>query len=145
MARAGVDVDVRIDAALADEPQLIEALEQWSSNLRPLADQDQDFGVFQPFRERVEILDAVVPDGDFVACELLKTGKGAQRVVIVVEDGDPHCGNALRRSRKARPDGLRPTIRRPLISSRVTSPRSLASSQTGSIGQDVRHASITSS
>src|SRR6266496_5298315 len=103
MPRAGVDVDVWIDAALADEPQLIEALEQWSSNLRPLADQDQDFGVSQPFRERVEVLDAVVPDGDFVACELLETGKRAQRIVIVVEDGDSHCGSALRRSRKARP------------------------------------------
>ena len=45
MPRAGVDVDVRIDAALADEPQLIEALEQWSADLRPLADQDQDYGV----------------------------------------------------------------------------------------------------
>src|SRR5437016_12456375 len=103
MARAGVDVDVRIDAALADEPQLVEALEQWSSNLRPLADQDQDFGVSQPFRERVEILAAVVPDGDFVACVLAETGKGAQRIVIVVEDGDSHCGSVLRRSRKARP------------------------------------------
>src|SRR5439155_20848181 len=103
MPRAGVDVDMRIDAALADEPQLIEALEQWSSNLRPLADQDQDFGVSQPFRECVEILDVVVPDGDFVACELLETGKGAQRIVIVVEDGDSHGGSALRRSRKARP------------------------------------------
>jgi hypothetical protein len=50
----------RIDAALADEPQLIEALQQWSANLRPLADQDEDFGVSQPIRERVEILGAVV-------------------------------------------------------------------------------------
>jgi len=38
--------------------------------------------------ERVEILSAVVPDGDIVARELLKTGKRAQRVVIVVEDRD---------------------------------------------------------
>jgi hypothetical protein len=138
-------VDVRIDATLADELQLVEAFEQWSSNLRPLADQDQDFGFSQPFRERVEILHAVVPDGDFVACKLLETGQGAQRIVIVVEDGDLHCGRVLRRSRTARPDGLTPTIHRPLMSSRVTSPRSLASSQTGSFGQDVRHASITSS
>ena len=38
--------------------------------------------------ERVEILSAVVPDGHIVARELLKTGKRAQRVVIVVEDRD---------------------------------------------------------
>jgi hypothetical protein len=81
---------VRIDAALADKPQLIEAREQWSSNLRPLADQDQDFGVSQPFCKRVEILGAVVPDADVVACELPKTGKRAQRAVIVVEDRNSH-------------------------------------------------------
>jgi hypothetical protein len=51
---------------------------------------NQDFGVSQPFRERVEILGAVVPDGDVVACELLETGKRAQRVVIVVEDRNSH-------------------------------------------------------
>src|SRR5882672_2088598 len=51
-------------------------------------------------------------------------------VVIVVEGGDPHCRSALRRSRKARPNGVRPTIQRPLISSRVTTPRPLTSSQT---------------
>jgi hypothetical protein len=67
-----------------------EALEQWSSDLRPLTDQDEDFGVSQPIRELVESLGAVVPDGDVVACELLETGKRAQRVVIVVEDRDSH-------------------------------------------------------
>jgi formate-dependent nitrite reductase membrane component NrfD len=51
----------------------------------------------------------------------------------------------LHRSRSARPDELILTMLRPLASSRSTSPRSLASSQTGSLGQDVRHASITSS
>jgi hypothetical protein len=47
LPRAGVDVDVRIDAALADQLQLAKAFEQWSSNFRPLSDQDQDFGFTQ--------------------------------------------------------------------------------------------------
>jgi hypothetical protein len=54
-------------------------------------------------------------------------------------------GRVSRRSRRARPDGLTPTTQRPLISPRVTSPRSLASSQIWRFGQEVRHASITSS
>jgi hypothetical protein len=51
----------------------------------------------------------------------------------------------LRRSRSARPDELILTTLRPLASSRSSSPRSFASSQTGSLGHEVRHASITSS
>jgi hypothetical protein len=42
---AGVDVDVRIDAALADQLELGEPLQERRADLRPLADQDQHFGI----------------------------------------------------------------------------------------------------
>ena len=51
--RAGVDVDMRVDAALADQAQLGQALEQRRADLGALADQHQHFGVAQPLGERV--------------------------------------------------------------------------------------------
>ena len=88
--RAGVDVDVRIDAALADQLELGQPLEQRRANLRPLADQHQRFGIAQPFGQRVDVLDVIVPDRDVMSGELAEAGQGAQRVVVIVEDGDFH-------------------------------------------------------
>lgn len=51
----------------------------------------------------------------------------------------------LRCSRKASADDVILTMQRPCTCSFMTSPRSFASSQTGSRGHDVCHASITSS
>ena len=89
-ARAGVDVDVRVDAALADEPQLRQALEERRADLGPLADQDQHLGVAQALGERVDVLDVVVPDGDVEGRELAEAGERAERVEVVVEDRDLH-------------------------------------------------------
>jgi hypothetical protein len=97
-SRARVDVDVRIDTALTNQLQLVEAFEQRGPNLRSFADEDQDLSVSQPFRERLDIPRAIVPHGDVMACKLLKTGEGAQRVVIVVEDGNSHRGCTLQNS-----------------------------------------------
>ena len=54
-------------------------------------------------------------------------------------------GEGLRCSRSARPDDVILTIRRPFTSCLMTSLRSFASSQTGSLGHEVRQASITCS
>ena len=88
--RAGVDVDVRIDAALADQPQLRQALEQRRADLRALADQHQRLGVAQALGERVDVLDVIVPDRDVVAVELPEAGQRPQRVEVVVENRDLH-------------------------------------------------------
>ena len=85
-----VDVDVRIDAALADQPQIGQALEQRRADLGALADQHQHLGVAQAPGQRVGVLEVVVPDGDVVADELVEAGQRADGVVIVVEDGDFH-------------------------------------------------------
>ena len=68
--RAGVDVDVGIDAALADQTQPRQALDQRRSDGRALADQHQDLGLGQALGQPVEILDVVVPDLDVVSSEL---------------------------------------------------------------------------
>ena len=89
---AGVDVDVRVDAALADQLELGQPLEQRRADLGALADQDQDFGVLKALGERVDVLDMVVPDRDLVAVQLLEARQRANGVVIVVENGDFHSG-----------------------------------------------------
>ena len=87
---AGVDVDVRVDAALADQPQLRQPLKQRRSDLRALADEHERLGVAQPLGEHVDVLDMVGPDRDVVTGEPGEAVERAQRVVIVVEDGDLH-------------------------------------------------------
>ena len=105
--RAGLDVDVRIDAALADQAEIRQAFEQRRADLRALAEQHQRLGGLQPGGEAIDVLLMVVPHRHLVAAELREAGQGAQRVEIVVEDGDFHalC------SRKARPRAVISTCR----------------------------------
>ena len=87
---AGVDVDVRIDAALADQLELGQLGEQRRADAGALADQDQRLGVLQPLGQRVGVLEMVVPDRDVVAVELLEAGQRPHGVVIIVKNGDFH-------------------------------------------------------
>src|SRR4029434_417549 len=86
----GIDVDVRVDAALADEPKLVQSMEQRCADLGPLAYQHQHFRIPQSFGQGIDILDVIVPDRDFVTCQLFKAVEGGMRVVIVVKNGDLH-------------------------------------------------------
>src|SRR6266404_6300554 len=97
--RAGLDVDVRIDAALVDEPELVEPLEQRRADLGPLAYQHQRFGIPQPLGQRIDILHMIVPDPDLVARELLEAVERAKRVVIIVKNGQLHLQAPLSPSR----------------------------------------------
>ncbi len=87
---AGVDVDVRIDAALTDELEACEPLEQRCSNGGALADEHQRLRIAQALCERVQLLDVIVPDGDLVAVELGEAVQRAKRVEVIVEDADFH-------------------------------------------------------
>ena len=88
--RTGIDVDVRVDAALADEPKLVQSMEQRRADLSPLAYQHQHFGIPQSFGQRIDILDVIVPDLDFVTCQLFEAVEGAKRIVIIIKNGDLH-------------------------------------------------------
>ena len=89
--RAGLDVDVGIDAALADELELGQPRQQRRANLGALADEDQRLGVRQALGQDVDVLGMVVPDRDVVAVELSKAGQRPHGVVIVVKNGDFHA------------------------------------------------------
>src|SRR5262245_37115116 len=101
-ARTGLDVDVRIDAALADELELGQAFEQVGLNSRALADEHQAFGVLEPRRQRIGLLHVVVPDRNLVPRELAEAGKRAHRVEIIVEDRNLHAPRSIRRRARAR-------------------------------------------
>src|SRR6266850_1522903 len=94
--RTGIDVDVRIDAALADEPKLVQSMEQRRADLGPLAYQHQRFRIPQSFGQRIDILDVIVPDLDFVTCQLFEAVEGAKCIVIIVKNGDLHKDKLMR-------------------------------------------------
>src|SRR6478609_5293252 len=81
---------MRKDAALTDQLQLRQALQQGRADLRALADQDQRLGMLQPLGELVDVLDMVVPDRDVMAFQFHEAIEGAYRVEIIVEDGNLH-------------------------------------------------------
>ena len=89
--RAGIDIDVRVNAALADEFEIVQAFEQRRANFRSFPDQHQDLGVAEAFGKRVGVLDVVIPDGDFVSRELGEALQGTHAVVVVIQDGDLHA------------------------------------------------------
>src|SRR6187399_2248255 len=94
---------MRIDAALADELEPGQALEQATSDFRALTDEHHAFSILQARRERIRVLHVVVPDRDLMPFEPLERGKRAQRVEIIVQDGNLHAAlrNMRRRSRSS--------------------------------------------
>ena len=85
-----IDIDMRKDAALADQFQFRQPLQQRRADLRALADQHQRLGILQALRQHIDILDVIVPDRDVVPGEFFETIEGAHRVEIIVEDRDLH-------------------------------------------------------
>ena len=81
---------VREHAALADEPQCRQSLEQSRADLGALADQHEGFGVAQPIGQHVVVLHVIGPNGHVVTGKLLEAREGAQGVPAVVEDRDLH-------------------------------------------------------
>ena len=101
----GIDVDVRIDAALTDESKRGEAAEQWLADLRSFANQYECLGVPEAFGERVYIFDVIIPDRYVVPIQLAEAGKGAEGVEVVVENRDSHSPPI---SVERRPEGSAP-------------------------------------
>ena len=76
---------------MADEFEPGQAFEQGGLDCRAFANEHQAFGIFQARRERVGVLHVVVPDRNLVTLKLLKAGKRAQRIEIIVEDRNLHA------------------------------------------------------
>src|SRR5688572_4238209 len=88
--RERVDVDMRVDAALAHDLQLREPLDQRRANRRALADEHERFRVLQALGEDIGVLRVVVPDRDVVAVELPERLQRPYDVLVVVEYRDLH-------------------------------------------------------
>src|SRR5260370_4085021 len=88
--RTDSNVDMRIDATLAYELQPGQALQERRPDRAAFADQHQRFGVGKAGRERIDILDVVVPDGNRMAVELAEARQRAHGVVVIIQDGDLH-------------------------------------------------------
>jgi len=82
-----------VDAALADQPQLGQPLEQGRPDLGPLADEYQCLARAQPFGQRIGFLNMVVPDRDVVSCKLVEAAERTESVEVVVEDGNLHVAH----------------------------------------------------
>src|SRR5256885_14400139 len=96
-----------IDAALADQLQLWQPLQQGIADLRAFADQHQNFGVAQPFRQHADVLDMIVPDLEVISAELAETIEGAQRVEIIIEDRYLHGCVSLTGAASTSPPAIR--------------------------------------
>ena len=88
--RARLDVDMRVNAALTDEPQGIQALEQRLTDLRTLSNQHENLRVLKARGEAVDILDVIVPDRYLMPVEFAKARKCTKRVEIVIENRNLH-------------------------------------------------------
>src|SRR5688572_4361912 len=88
--RTRLDVDMRVNAALTDEPQGVEPFEQRLTDLRALANQHENLSVLEARGESVDILDVIVPDRHLVSVQFAKAAEGTKGVEIVIENRNPH-------------------------------------------------------
>ena len=88
--RARVNVDVRIDTALANQSQLRKALEQRRANLRALPDEHERIEALEALGERLSVLHMIGEDRDLVTTEPLEARQTTQRVEPVIEDRNLH-------------------------------------------------------
>src|SRR6516165_8554444 len=87
---SGVDVDVRIDAALADKFKSGQPLKQRRLDFRPLTKENQAFGVLQAGSKRISILNMIVPNDYVVSFQFLETRQCPQCVKVIIEDRNLH-------------------------------------------------------
>src|SRR5688500_14957734 len=86
MTGARFNIYVRINAALGDELELAQTLDQWGADRRALANQHERLGVLQPLGQDIDVLGVLVPDFDIVSGELGERREMPDRVEVVVED-----------------------------------------------------------
>ena len=73
--RAVRDIDMRIDAALTDQPQFWQLVEQCLPDLRPLPDENQHLGFAQSVGQLPDILNVIIPDRDVVTVQFCVAGQ----------------------------------------------------------------------
>ena len=81
---AGPDIDVWIDAALADQAELRQTFQKRSLNLGSFPEKHEHFGVMEPLRQNIYSRGVILPDRDLMAFQFLETLQGSERVMVVV-------------------------------------------------------------
>ncbi len=90
VAGASCNVDMRVDAALADQAQARQSIEHLRLNPRSLTDQHQGLGLLQARNQAFAVLFMIIPDLHLMRIHQAKTGQRADGIEIIVKDGDSH-------------------------------------------------------
>jgi hypothetical protein len=88
---AGVDVNMRIDASLADQSQPGQPLHQLPCDSSALPEENERLRIGQALNQISDLLDMIVPYDDFVSCETSEARQASQSVEPVVKDRDFHA------------------------------------------------------
>ena len=88
--RAGVDIDVGIHAALADQPQRREPLDQRAGDRGSFSDEDDRVKRSEPLCQSLDRPDVVREHGHVMGGEFGVARQRAQCVEVIVEDCDLH-------------------------------------------------------
>jgi len=86
---------VGVNAALADQLERGQSLQQRRADCRSLTDQDERLAAAQALRQHLGVVHVVVPDGDVMAGQQREAGQRPQRVEIVIQNRNPHGAQAL--------------------------------------------------
>jgi hypothetical protein len=87
---AGIDVDVGVDASLANQFELGKALQQRPPDLGSLSDEDQGLCLRETPGEHVDLVDVIGEHSDLVIGQLLEAPECPEAVEVVIENGDAH-------------------------------------------------------
>ncbi len=91
IAGAGLNIDMRKDAALADQSKIGEAVKQRARDAGPLADQHKSFDVGKPVDEFILVFNMIRPDGYIMPRQLCEARKRPQRIKPVVKNRNLHA------------------------------------------------------
>ena len=87
---AGRDINMRVDAALADEFQLRKSVQKILGDRCPFPEQNKALGLCHPISKAGRVGFVIGPDRDVMPGKLFETGQATQRVEPVVKNVNLH-------------------------------------------------------
>lgn len=90
MRRAGFQIDVRIDASLADQLEIRQLFDKFAVNFGTFPDENENFGISQSLRKPVVVLEVIIPDRHLMGLQLGETVEFSNGVEVVIENSDIH-------------------------------------------------------
>jgi len=96
VAGAANNIDMRIYAALADQLQFRQPIQQSPRDAGPFADKHESFSLSQTVCKDIFVIDMIIPYFYVMIAKFSETRKMTKRIVPVVEDCDFHSRDASR-------------------------------------------------